>query len=280
MSLILVPGREEGACRDRRRPAVVGLGPGRAGLADTGGAAALARADVLVGYEPYLARVPRGAGSSGAAATTAPSWSGHAQALELALAARGSRSSPPATRLFAMARAVSRRSRTPASARAVRARRPGLSAMQAAAARVGAPLGHDFCVISLSDQLKPWAVIERRLAAAGRRRPGAGALQPGLAHAPRAARARTRVLLDRAGETPVVLARAVGSADESLTITTLAGFDLGAVDMRTLVLVGSSQTRVLRGGERRSARVHAAQLPGVRTGFKVAGRSGVDHDAT
>ena len=124
---------------------------------------------------------------------------------------------------------------------------PGVSAMQVAAARAGAPLGHDFCVISLSDQLKPWAVIERRLAAAASADMALALYNPASqTRREQLARARDVLLEHRSGETPVVLARAVGSDEESLAITTLAGFDLEAVDMRTVVLVGSSQTRLLR----------------------------------
>jgi precorrin-2 C20-methyltransferase/precorrin-3B C17-methyltransferase len=123
---------------------------------------------------------------------------------------------------------------------------PGVSAMQAAAARVGAPLGHDFCVLSLSDHLKPWAVIERRLEAAG-------AADLVLALYNPASRTRRDHLEQaiallrrhRADTTPVVVARAVGSDEESVTVTRLAELDPGTVDMRTLLIIGSSTTRTL-----------------------------------
>src|SRR5581483_3437906 len=127
---------------------------------------------------------------------------------------------------------------------------PGLSAMQAAAARVGAPLGHDFCVLSLSDQLKPWEVIEQRLEAAG-------AADLVLALYNPASRTRREQLASaieilrrhRAAATPVVVARAVGDPDaERVTVTTLAEIDLDTVDMRTLLIVGSSTTRLVGGG--------------------------------
>jgi len=125
----------------------------------------------------------------------------------------------------------------------------GVSAMQVAAARAGAPLGHDFCVISLSDQRKPWDVIEARLVAAASADLAIALYNPASqTRREQLARARDVLLQQRAAETPVVLARAIGSDEESLTVTTLAGFDVTAVDMRTLVLIGSSQTRVLRGG--------------------------------
>ena len=94
--------------------------------------------------------------------------------------------------------------------------------MQAAAARVGAPLGHDFCVLSLSDQLKPWAVVERRLEAAGAADLVLALYNP----ASRTRREQLSRALDvlrrhRADATPVVVARAVGAEDESVTVTTL-----------------------------------------------------------
>jgi precorrin-2 C20-methyltransferase / precorrin-3B C17-methyltransferase len=125
---------------------------------------------------------------------------------------------------------------------------PGLSAMQAAAARVGAPLGHDFCVLSLSDQLKPWAVIERRLEAAGQADLVLALYNP----ASRTRRHQLERALEilrthRAKTTPVVVARAVGSPEEAVTVTTLAALDPAVVDMRTLLIVGSSTTRTLNG---------------------------------
>ncbi|HEY3918560.1 MAG TPA: precorrin-3B C(17)-methyltransferase [Stellaceae bacterium] len=125
---------------------------------------------------------------------------------------------------------------------------PGVSAMQAAAAKLGAPLGHDFCAISLSDLLTPWTIIERRLEAAA-----AGDFVVAL-YNPRSARrsdqlgrARDILLQARAPETPVALARNLGRDGESITLTTLGALDPAAVDMLTLVLVGSSATRRLAG---------------------------------
>ncbi len=123
---------------------------------------------------------------------------------------------------------------------------PGVSAMQAAAARLGAPLGHDFCAISLSDLLTPWNAIERRLKAAAD-----GDFVIAL-YNPRSARrsdhldrARDILLKARAPETPVALARNLGRVEESIALTTLAALDSSRVDMLTLVLIGSSTTRQL-----------------------------------
>jgi precorrin-3B C17-methyltransferase len=123
---------------------------------------------------------------------------------------------------------------------------PGVTAMLALAARVGAPLGHDFCAISLSDNLKPWPVIEKRLDAAAlggfvialynpisQARP----LQLGEAFA--------RLARQLPPSTPVVFGRAVGRADEAVTITTLEDAAATKADMATLILVGSPETRLI-----------------------------------
>jgi precorrin-3B C17-methyltransferase len=128
---------------------------------------------------------------------------------------------------------------------------PGISALQAAAARIGAPLGHDFCAISLSDNRKPWSLVEKRLAAAADAdfvialyNPASTA-RPGRIHD---AFALLRGL--RSGSTPVVFARAVGREDEHISIETFASADPGRADMSTLIIVGSSETRIIprRGG--------------------------------
>ncbi len=123
---------------------------------------------------------------------------------------------------------------------------PGVSAMQAAAARLGAPLGHDFCAISLSDLLTPWDTIERRLKAAAE-----GDFVIAL-YNPRSSRrvsqlqrAREILLAARPGETPVALARNLGRAGETVAVTSLSALDPAAIDMLTLVLIGNSATRQL-----------------------------------
>jgi cobalt-precorrin 5A hydrolase/precorrin-3B C17-methyltransferase len=129
---------------------------------------------------------------------------------------------------------------------------PGVSALQAAAARAGAPLGHDFCAISLSDLLTPWPAIERRLRAAAD-----GDFVVAL-YNPRSERRRSQLvaareilLAARPPETPVVLARNLGRDGERVTVTTLSELDPDSVDMLTLVLVGSSTTRLLPGPQPR-----------------------------
>ena len=122
---------------------------------------------------------------------------------------------------------------------------PGISALQLAAARAGAPLMHDFCTVSLSDRLTPWAVIERRLQAAA-----AGDFVVAL-YNPRSrgrdwqlGRARELLLEHRPPHTPVVLARQLGRAEESVSLHELAELPIEQVDMLTLVLIGNSSSRV------------------------------------
>ena len=122
----------------------------------------------------------------------------------------------------------------------------GISAAQAAAALAGAPLGHDFCVLSLSDNLKPWEVIERRLEAAAAADFVLALYNPvSLARPLQFDRALGLLRRHRADDTPVVLGRDVGRPGESLTVTTIAAVRAAQVDMRTVVIVGSSQTRTV-----------------------------------
>ena len=250
MSLVLVPGAQDRRAQHRRRARSRRARPRRPGVADPGGAHR-AGPHRCAGRLRAVPRARAAAPGAGAARERQPGRAG--------AGARGARpgvgrrsvavvsSGDPG--IFAMAAAVYEAVEEAGQRFASVPVRivPGMSALQVAAARVGAPLGHDFCVISLSDQLKPWAVIERRLAAAAAADLAFALYNPASqTRREQLARARDVLLEHRAGETPVVLARAIGSDEESLAITTLAGFDLEAVDMRTIVLVGSSQTRVLR----------------------------------
>ena len=129
---------------------------------------------------------------------------------------------------------------------------PGISALQAAAARVGAPLGHDFCTISLSDLLTPWPDIQRRIGAAAEGdfviafyNPVSRRRRTQLAHA------RDVLLSHRPTDTPVILASNLGRDGEKLQIVSLAQLDIDTVDMLTVVIVGSSQTRAVRAGDGR-----------------------------
>jgi precorrin-3B C17-methyltransferase len=123
---------------------------------------------------------------------------------------------------------------------------PGVSAMQAAAARIGAPLGHDFCAISLSDNRKPWALVEQRLLAAAQGDFVIALYNPASKARPDQIHAAFALLRQqKEGATPVIFARAVGRADEQITITTLELANPALADMSTLVIIGSSATRLI-----------------------------------
>lgn len=127
---------------------------------------------------------------------------------------------------------------------------PGISAAQALAARVGAPLGHDFCVLSLSDNLKPWAVIEQRLRLAAQADLVIALYNPRSRARPDTlgqALAILRALKSPA--TPVALGRDVGRPGETTRVLTLATLAPHDVDMRTVLIIGSSRTRALRRGD-------------------------------
>jgi precorrin-3B C17-methyltransferase len=118
--------------------------------------------------------------------------------------------------------------------------------MQAAAARLGAPLGHDFCAISLSDNLKPWEIVERRLRAAAEGDFVIALYNPASKARPDRVHQAFGLLRDvKDVETPVAFARAVGRPDEAVVLTTLGAADPGVADMSTLVLIGSSETRFI-----------------------------------
>jgi precorrin-3B C17-methyltransferase len=236
---------------------VIGLGPGAAEWITPEATQALASASDLVGYGPYLARLPERPGQLRHASDNREELARARQALELAAAGRRvavvSGGDPG---VFAMAAAVFEAIESgEASWRDIDVTViPGISAMQAAAARIGAPLGHDFCAISLSDNLKTWAVIEKRLSAAAEADFVVALYNP-------ASKARSRRIHDafaclrahKAPATPVIFARAVGRAQERLTLTTLGEADPGLADMATLVIIGSSETRVIpRPGSGRS----------------------------
>ncbi len=233
----------------RGRLTVVGLGAGDARWLTPQAQAALAEADALYGYAPYLDRVPACAGQRRHPSDNREELA-RAQAA-LADAASGARValvSGGDPGVFAMAAAVVEAiERGPDGWRALDvAIVPGITAMLAVAAQVGAPLGHDFCALSLSDNLKSWETIERRLDAAA----GAGFVLALYNPVSRArpwqlgkAFARLRAILP--ATTPLVFGRAVGRADERISVTTLADADAEAADMATLIIVGSAATRMV-----------------------------------
>lgn len=235
---------------------VVGLGPGAPEWVSPEARRVLAAATDLVGYQPYLDRVPLRPGQRrhGSDNRVELQRARHA----LALAEAGNRvcvvsSGDPG--IFAMATAVMEAVENgPPSWRKLDVHVvPGISAMQAAAARVGAPLGHDFCVLSLSDRLKPWEVIAQRLEAAAGADFALAIYNPVSSQRQwQLAEACAIVRRHRSAETPVVLARDVGGPAERITITDLARIDPREADMRTVILIGASTTRAIAGpGDRR-----------------------------
>lgn len=121
---------------------------------------------------------------------------------------------------------------------------PGISALQACAARIGAPLGHDFCTISLSDLLTPWEAIRQRVKAAAEGDFVISFYNPvSMRRRTQLAYARDVLLQHRPPETPVILGRSLGREEEKITVTTLKDLSVDQVDMLTLVMVGSSETR-------------------------------------
>ena len=229
--------------------AVVGLGPGNVAQQTPQAATALATATDLVGYAPYLARVDQAAGQTRHASDNREELD--RARLALSLAAEGRRvavvSSGDAG-VFAMASAVFEAiDRGEPAWRALEIDVvPGISAMFAAAARIGAPLGHDFCAISLSDNLKSWNTVVSRLTAAA----SAGfviALYNPRSHA-RPWQLGAVFDLMRAilpGSTAVVFATSVSRPEEHIDITTLAQAGPERADMRTLVIIGSAATRLI-----------------------------------
>ncbi|MFB2771708.1 precorrin-3B C(17)-methyltransferase [Pelatocladus sp. BLCC-F211] len=124
---------------------------------------------------------------------------------------------------------------------------PGISAMQAAAAKIGAPLGHDFCVISLSDILKPWSIIEQRISAAAQADFVIAFYNPvSKQRTWQLAETQKILLRHRSADTPVVLARNLGRDGESTLVCTLGNLVPEHADMRTVIIVGSSKTRMIQ----------------------------------
>jgi len=253
--LVQLPGRARGHL------SVVGLGPGGAAWRSPAAVAALVRATDWVGYGLYLDlaadlaggqaqhRYPLGAEADRVRHAIALASEGR----DVALLCSGDAA------IYGMASLVSEML-DPASPIAVDPARarieleivPGISAFQAASAAAGALIGHDFCCISLSDLMTPWAEIESRIHAAA-----AGDFVTAL-YNPRSLRRRDQ--LDRAiaifrehrtAATPVLTAANLGRSGEHITVAPLAEFDPDGVDMLTIVIIGSRQSRIYRRGDGR-----------------------------
>jgi len=229
---------------------VVGLGPGPADWLTPEAAEALAAVDHVVGYAPYVNRVPQRAGLQRHASGNTVEVDRARFALDLALAGeRVAVVSGGDAGVFGMASAVYEAAADERYAAVPVRVLPGVSAIQAVAARAGAPIGADFAVLSLSDRLKPWPVIERRLRAIAEADLVLGIYNPASRSRRDQVVAAQKLLLEhRSPDTVVVVGRDVGREEETLEVTTLAALDADTIDMKCLLLVGASSTRVTAGG--------------------------------
>ncbi len=274
MSMVLVPGqdtRADGAGRAvattgpagdaasrasaAAAPAaellVLGLGPGPDHWLTPEASAALAGVCHVVGYAPYVNRVPQREGLRRHSSGNTVEVDRARFALNLA------RQGEPVAvvsggdaGVFGMAAAVFEAAEDPAYAEVPIRVLPGVTAAQAVAARAGAPLGADFALMSLSDRLKPWPVIEERLRHTSRADLVLALYNPRSSARPdQLFAARDILLQERGADTVVVVGRDVGRSEESLCVTTLGEFDPAMVDMKCLVMVGARSTRVTPGGQ-------------------------------
>ena len=228
---------------------IVGLGPGNPRQLTPQAREILEAAGDLFGYAPYLDRVPVRAAQRRHASDNRQEIERAEQALTAA--AGGSTVAVVSggdPGVFGMAAALCEAlERGPAHWREVNVQViPGISAMLAVAARVGAPLGHDFCALSLSDNLKPWPVVEQRLEAAATAGFVIALYNPVSRARPwQLERAFEKLGSILPGATPVVFGRAVGREDERIAITPLSAAQSSDADMATCIIVGSAETRVI-----------------------------------
>lgn len=231
---------------------LVGSGPGRLDLLSGDARRTLAAATVWVGYGPYLDlleplrrpdQLRRDGKLTEERARCLEALDLASQGLKVALISSGD------SGIYGMAGlALELWLERPALERPGFEVHPGLSALQLAAARAGAPLMHDFCTISLSDRLTPWEVIERRLRAAAEGDFVVALYNPrSLGRNWQLGRAQELLLAERPASTPVVLARQLGRSEEQVSLHTLADLPIEQVDMLTLVLIGNSSSRVADG---------------------------------
>lgn len=241
-SLAVLPG---GPRRDVRpgAVAVVGLGPGDTDWMTPQSRRELAAATDLIGYGPYLNRITPRPGQRRHASDNTDEPQRARLACELAEQGRAVAvvsSGDPG--VFAMATAVLEEAKQwpGVEVRVI----PAMTAAQAVASRVGAPLGHDYAVLSLSDRLKPWEVIAARISAAAAADLVLAIYNPASKTRTWQVGAMRDLLLDhRDAGTPVVIGRDVSGPQESVTVVRLADLDPAKVDMRCLLIVGSSQTQ-------------------------------------
>ena len=225
---------------------IVGLGPGAEAMVTPEVSAAIDQATDVVGYIPYVARIAPRQGLTLHPSDNRVELDRARHALQMAL--QGQRvvvvsSGDPG--VFAMASALFEALEVWPEAQALPIQvLPGITAMLAAAAALGAPLGHDFACINLSDNLKPWALIERRLRLAAEADLAMAFYNPRSASRPEGFARTLDVLREACGPARLIsFARAVSTPDQHLRTVTLAAAVPEMADMRTLVIVGNSATR-------------------------------------
>lgn len=243
---------QEGYAPQRGELHLIGSGPGDLSLLSADARQALTRCVAWVGYSLYLDLLEplRRVDQVRCDGQLTREWERCAEALAMAQqGARVALISSGDSGIYGMAGlALELWLQQPEQSRPNFDVHPGISALQLAAARVGAPLMHDFCTISLSDRLTPWPVIEQRLIAAAE-----GDFVVAL-YNPRSrgrdwqlGRARDLLRTKRSGTTPVALARQLGRSDENVSLTTLEGLDPETVDMLTVILIGNSSSYIQDG---------------------------------
>jgi len=251
-----IPGRTSPGPVEGPQLFVVGLGPGAMEWLTPEVSAALAEVDHVVGYGPYVDRVPPRPGLQLHASGNTVELDRARFALDLALSGeRVAVVSGGDAGIFGMASAVFEAATDDRYARIRIKVLPGVTAAQAVAARAGAPLGGDYAVISLSDRLKPWPVIEGRLRAVAAADLVLAIYNPASRSRRDQIGAAQRILLEhRDPAIAVVVGRDIGRPGESLTTTTLTDLDPATIEMNCLLIVGSSQTRVAPDGRVWTAR--------------------------
>ncbi|MDR7087973.1 precorrin-2 C20-methyltransferase/precorrin-3B C17-methyltransferase [Aeromicrobium panaciterrae] len=243
--------REGGGVSRSAELLVIGLGPGPDRWITPEVTEALAGVHHVVGYAPYVNRVPQREGLTRHASGNTVEVDRARLALDLAL--KGERVAVVSggdAGIFGMAAAVFEAAEDEAYADVPIRVLPGVSAVQAVAARAGAPIGGDFAVMSLSDRLKPWSLIEQRLRAVAEADLVLAIYNPASrSRTTQVAEAQTILLEHRSGDTVVVVGRDVGRDEESLTVTTLEKLDPDSIDMKCLLIVGASGTRTTSAGQ-------------------------------
>jgi precorrin-2 C20-methyltransferase / precorrin-3B C17-methyltransferase len=243
---------------------VVGLGPAGRDWLTPQAMAVLAAADDIVGYAAYVDRVPTNPRQQRHASDNRVEAERAEFALDLALSGhRVAVVSSGDPGVFAMATAVlevaadnERFADVPVEVV------PGLTAAQAVASQSGAPLGHDYVVLSLSDRLKPWDIIARRLAAAATGDFAIAIYNPASnSRRQQLVDAKALLLQHRDPATPVVIGRAVGSDEQQITVTTLGELEVDQVDMRCLLIIGSSQSRIVNPGSHQARVITPRHYP-------------------